>query len=166
MSGAGARRGYRGLARGSEAVRALAVGPFFACVLGVAVSGCSFSFPVASLISGEDTKDTTGSIAPKPGSPLSPELGVEDWRRAKSAMAVALDPQGNGTAVAWDNPESAMKGNFTPVGQPFVKGDEICRAFLATLAAQTGTSSLQGTACRLSGQEWAIKDVKPWRKPA
>ena len=98
-------------------------------------------------------------------SPLSAELGIEDWRRAKGAMAVALDPQGSGSPVTWDNPDTGFKGTFTPVGQPFVKGDEICRAFLAGLTGQA-TSSLQGTACRLSGEEWAIKDVKPWRRPA
>ena len=111
--------------------------------------------------------ETTGSIRPAIVPPLSPDLGAEDWRRAKGALAVALDPQGSGSSVSWDNPDTEMKGNFAPVGQPFVKTDEICRAFLATLTAKTGTpSSLQGTACRQSGGEWAIKDVKPWRKPA
>jgi surface antigen len=110
--------------------------------------------------------ETTSSITPKIGSPLSTELGVEDWRRAKGALAVALDPQGSGSSVSWDNPDTDTKGNFAPVGQPFVNTDEICRAFLATLVIKDGTRSLQGTACRPSGGEWAIKDVKPWRKPA
>ena len=79
-------------------------------------------------------------------------------------MAVALDPQGSGARVTWDNPDTTLKGEFTPVGQPFVKDDEICRAFLATLAGQGSSASLQGTACRPSGGEWAIKDVKPFRK--
>lgn len=110
-------------------------------------------------------EETTGSVAPKVGSPLSPELGPEDWRRANGAMAIALDPQGNGSSVSWDNPDTGMKGNFTPVGQPFVKSDEICRAFLATVSGQAASSSLQGTACRPSGAEWTIKEVKPWRRP-
>lgn len=111
-------------------------------------------------------EETTGSLAKKPVSPLSGDLGTEDWRRARGAMGIALDPQGNGSSVAWDNPETGIKGNFTPAGQPFVKSDEICRAFRATILGQSATSSLQGTACRPSGGEWAIKDVKPWRKPA
>jgi surface antigen len=110
--------------------------------------------------------ETTSSITPKPASPLSPELSDEDWRRAKGALAVALDPQGGGASVSWDNPDTDIKGNFAPVGQPFVNSDEICRAFLATLTVRTAATSLQGTACRPSGGEWAIKDVKPWRKPA
>lgn len=124
---------------------------------------CSMSFPIASLV---PEGETTGSIAPKTASPLSAELGPEDWRRAKGALAVALDPQGNGSSVAWDNPETDMKGSFVPVGQPFVKTDEVCRAFLASVVGQSATSSLQGTACRPSGGEWDIKDVKPWRKAA
>ena len=158
-----ARRGYTGLAPFGEAARRLFPRLAVAAALSTAAGACSLSFPAASLVS-ED--ETTGSVALKVASPLSPELGAEDWRRAKAAMAVALDPQGNGTLVAWDNPETSFKGNFTPVGQPFVKGDEICRAFLASLNGQAVSSSLQGTACRLSGAEWAIKDVKPWRRPA
>ena len=132
-------------------------------LLAVPTAGCGISFPLTSLVA--DT-ETTSSIKPKVVSSLSPELGEEDWRRARGALTIALDPQGNGSAVSWDNPDTLMKGNFAPVGQPFVKTDEICRAFLASVTGQSGTTSLQGTACRPSGGEWAIKDVKPWRKPA
>ena len=79
---------------------------------------------------------------------------------------IRIITQGNGSSVSWDNPDSGFKGAFTPVGQPFVKSDEICRAFLTSLASDKGSSSLQGTACRPSGGEWSIKDVKPWKKPA
>lgn len=123
---------------------------------------CGVSFPMTSLF---PDPETTSSIKPRIASPLSPELGAEDWRRAKGALAIALDPQGSGSSVSWDNPDTDMKGNFAPVGQPFVNTDEICRAFLATLVAREATTTLQGTACRPSGGEWAIKDVKPWRKP-
>ena len=139
------------------------MGPALAVVLALATSGCGLTFPMASLV---PEPETTSSVTPRFVSPLSPELGAEDWRRAKGALAIALDPQGSGSSVSWDNPDTDMKGNFAPVGQPFVKTDEICRAFLATLVAKDSTSSLQGTACRPSGGEWAIKDVKPWRKPA
>lgn len=119
------------------------------------------TFPMTSLV---EEPTTTQSIEPRVISPLSPDLGEEDWRRAKAALAVALDPQGSGSQVSWDNPDTTLKGTFTPVGQPFVKSDEICRAFLATIAGQASQSSLQGTACRPSGSEWAIKDVKPFKK--
>jgi surface antigen len=135
----------------------------FAGILALGSAGCSLSFPMTSLVAEEPA--ATASIAPKIVSPLSPELGAEDWRRAKAAMTTALDPQGNGSQVSWDNPESTMRGAFTPVGQPFVKNDEICRAFLANVTGQASQASLQGTACRPSGGDWEIKDVKP-HKPS
>jgi hypothetical protein len=141
---------------------------------------------------------TTGSISPAPEIQksipfLSVELNDEDQRRARSALALALDPIGAGTAVNWDNPDTRRKGVFIPVGQPFVKNDDICRAFTAqtsqTPSAQPSTLSRvestltslmpslassptstsdngrdplhqQGVACRPSGGDWAIKDLK------
>ena len=113
---------------------------------------------------------TTSSVLPSRGSSkpgalasLATELGPEDLRRADGAMAVALDPQGNGAAVSWDNPQSGVKGSFIPVGGPFLRSDEICRAFIASVQTQTKPAKLQGTACRPSGGEWAVKDMEPWK---
>jgi surface antigen len=133
-------------------------------------AGCSVSFPIVGLSAkAEDEIVTTSSIAPAPApirpvalASLTTELGPEDLRRADGAMTVALDPQGNGAPVSWDNPQSGAKGSFTPVGGPFVKADEICRAFIAHVQTQTKPVRLQGTACRPSGGEWAVKDMKPW----
>ena len=108
----------------------------------------------------EDGPKSTGAIGPKSDITLSSDLDEEDWRRAKAALAVALDPQGPGTLVSWDNPATTRKGTFTPVGAPFVKNDEICRSFSAHLSGPS-TSALQGTACRPSGGEWVLKDIKP-----
>jgi surface antigen len=118
------------------------------------------SFPMASLLPDEGPA-ATSSVKMKAVSPLSPDLGGEDWRRAKGALAVALDPQGNGSTVSWDNPDSGLKGAFTPLGRPFVKSDEICRVFRASLRGQNGSTFVQGTACRPSGGDWAVKNVKP-----
>ena len=93
----------------------------------LSAGACSFSFGVAGL--DEDEPKTTGAIVSAAAAPLSPDLNEEDWRRAKAALTVALDPQGPGTQVSWDNPDTPMKGTFTPIGAPFVKNDEICRAF-------------------------------------
>jgi surface antigen len=133
-----------------------------AASLGAPLGACSFA--ISSLV---EPAETTGSITSSFKSPLSPDLGPEDWRRAKAALGVALDPQGNGSSVSWDNPETGLKGTFVPVGNPFVQSDMVCRSFLATItrAVETG-SSLQGTACRRSHDEWDINGVKPWRKPA
>lgn len=146
--------GYRRRSKSSEALRATLP---FACLI---LAGCSVS-------PGSDSKvETTGSINRDGVSVLSADLGPEDWRRAKGALATALDPQGNGASVKWDNPDSDISGTFTPVAQPYVKADEICRVFLANISFPGRSSSLQGTACKLSADEWQLKDVKPWRKPA
>jgi surface antigen len=151
-------RRYRSDAFLREARKILAVG-----LLALSTSACSYSLGMMGL--DEEEPKATGAIvsadnAPASLSPLSPDLDEEDWRRAKAALAVALDPQGAGTQVSWDNPETSMKGTFTPTGAPFVKNDEICRSFNAQLSGAT-SASLHGTACRPSGDEWAIKDVKP-----
>ena len=125
------------------------------------LSACSFSLP--SIV--PSPEDATGSIGRADGSPLSPEIGGEDWRRARGALAIALDPQGNGTAVAWDNSDTQLKGSITPVGQPYVKADEVCRAFLASIVRPSHETSLQGTACKLGGGEWAIREIRPFKRP-
>jgi surface antigen len=124
--------------------------------MALSMAACSFSVIGVA----DEEPEVTGSIAPKAAPPLSADLNDEDWRRAKAALGLALDPQGPGTLVSWDNPQTAMKGQFTPTGAPYVKNDEICRDFSAHLTGPT-QAALQGSACRPSGGEWAIKDVKP-----
>lgn len=134
--------------------------------LAVAAGGCSLSFPMGSLFGGDDL--TTGSI--KPAEPpivaLAPDLTAEDWRRARGALTLALDPQGNGAPVTWDNPETGRNGRFVPVGEPFVKGDEICRAFRAEIEGKAGSIQREGLACRPSGGEWSLKSVAATTRPA
>lgn len=156
MTMAFARR-YRSDALLSEAKKILVAG-FIALNAGA----CSMTFGVFGIQ--DDEPEATGSVVPHAAVSLSPDLNEEDWRRAKAALALALDPQGPGTLVSWDNPASTMKGSFVAAGAPFVKNDEICRAFSASLSGASLTP-LQGTACRPSGGEWVLKDVKP-AKPA
>ena len=129
---------------------------------GLAAGACTISFPMMSLI---PSSETTGSIAQQV-SPLSPKLEGEDWRRAKAALNTALDPTGNGAPVAWSNPETATKGSFAPVGQAFVKSDELCRGFIASLSFGAKEEWLQGAACRVGSEDWTLQDVKPAQKPS
>jgi len=151
-------RRYRSDAFLREAGKILAAG-----LIALSTSACALSLGTAGSDDGEPK--TTGAItqaARTPAEPvlLSPDLNEEDWRRAKAALAVALDPQGAGTQVSWDNPETSMKGTFTPAGAPFVKNDEICRTFTAQLSGSK-SANLHGTACRPSGEEWTLKEVRP-----
>lgn len=132
-------------------------------LIGIALGlgGCATSIPLPSFI-GKQDQDVTGSI--QPVSPLSSSLDAEDWRRAKGAMGVALDPQGNGMPVSWDNPKSGAKGVFRPVGEAKPVDDKVCRSFVADLSGTHPDQSLQGTACRDKSGDWALGPVTPWKK--
>jgi surface antigen len=137
----------------------------FACaavlIAASSVGGCSTTIPLPSFIATDN--EATGSI-PRVVSPLSASLDEEDWRRAKGALAVALDPQGDGAAVNWDNPKSGAKGSVTPVGDAYAKEERVCRAFVADIGGEAPAKSVTGTGCRDKGGEWAVSDVKPWKK--
>ncbi|MCC3245655.1 hypothetical protein LG047_10015 [Methylocystis sp. WRRC1] len=131
-----------------------------------ALSGCSIAIPMSSSSAmwGGGAEDVTGSI-PKPGGlKLSRALDPEDLRRAAAAMSTALDPQGSGASVNWDNPQTGAKGSFTPVGQAYPLDGKICRAFLADVTADESHEKLQGAACREKTADWALTEVKPFRK--
>ncbi|WP_183438591.1 RT0821/Lpp0805 family surface protein [Methylobacterium sp. R2-1] len=101
----------------------------------------------------------TGSIPKRPVS-FGRDLDGEDWRRAHAALSVALDPQGNGRPVKWENPETAMRGAINPTGLPYVAGDEICRDFLATVVGSANNRFVRGTGCKPSGGEWELKRLR------
>jgi surface antigen len=148
--------------------------PLAIMACGLATAGCSITLPVMGWASYEDepaAARTTASIsAPMAIAPQAQkakmaaafprDLGEEDLRRAHGALALALDPQGNGKNVSWDNPQSGMKGLITPLGSPYLKADEICRDFVAATALQTGPLNQKGVACRPSGGDWAIKSME------
>lgn len=120
-------------------------------------SACSMSFPITGFMA---DRTPTGSIDGSAGL-LTKELDQEDWRRAKAALGVALDPQGNGASVAWDNPRSGARGSFVAIAPPFSKADSICRAFQAHMAPSVRTEHVfAGSACRGPDGEWALADAK------
>lgn len=132
------------------------------------LSGCSIAIPMAAEPSAmwngaRATADVTGTI-PKSPPKLSRALDPEDQRRAIAAMSTALDPQGSGASVKWDNPQTGAKGSFTPIGQPYPIEGMICRAFHADIAVNETQESLQGAACREKTAEWALTEVKLLKK--
>jgi surface antigen len=138
----------------------------FAAALAVAsLCGCSFAIPGAEPAPGWRgvSDDVTGSI-PARTPTLSHSLDQEDWRRASAALGVALDPQGGGASVNWDNPTTQAHGSFTPVGPPYPVDGKVCRAFVAEVGVKESREDLQGAACRDKAADWALIDVKPWRR--
>src|SRR3954470_18999942 len=123
--------------------------------IGLPGAGCNSSSQNASLL--RDEQATTGSVGPHSVPLLAAELGAEDLRRATGALAIALDLHGNGAPATWDNDGTGLKGSFVAAGKPFVRSDEVCRPFLATVAGQGKATPWNGTACRGSGGEWTIR---------
>jgi len=126
--------------------------------LAVSLGGCSFS--IAPFLS---DSDATG--ASKAVEPISSALDREDWRRAKAAMAVALDPKGDGIAVHWDNPTTQANGAFTAVGEPYSAHGRTCRSFLADVVTRSSGQHLRGEACRGAADEWTVSMVNDTSQP-
>lgn len=147
--------GRKGIARVLRARECLA-----ACLTALTLGGCSVSMPMSPF--GKSGNVITGSIA-KPN-PLSRILDNEDWRRAKAALSTALDPQGNGETVNWDNPQTGAKGSFVAVAQAYPSDDGVCRAFISNINVKEAAESLQGTACRDKLGEWSLSNVRPWKR--
>lgn len=132
-----------------------------AALSALAFSGCSVSVPMSSLVSPAADGDATGSIK---RAPFSDWLSAEDWRRARAAMATALDPQGNGSTVGWDNPDTGIKGKFIPNGQAYPENGRVCRAFAVEIDLKSGEKSLDGKACFDKDGDWTVADLKPTKK--
>ena len=120
-----------------------------------AAAGCSLTMHLTSF---SDEPETTASIAPRGPTRLDASLDDEDWRRAQAALSLAVDPQGPGLPVNWDNPASKRKGSFVASGEMLLVKDTICRPFNAALVQPGGKESKQsGQACRIGPGEWAMR---------
>lgn len=117
--------------------------------------------PLGSFVATGHADDETSTIS---NEKLSDILAGEDWDRAKTALAAALDPQGNGTTVRWSNPTSGAKGSFAADGKPYPSEAGICRAFVADIDRKSVDSALHGTACADKGGEWTVTSVKAVKK--
>ena len=136
--------------------------------LSLAIALCSCSQPLL-VFRGEPAAEAarpvaeepvvTGSIEKRPVS-FGTDLAEEDWRRARAALSVALDPQGNGRPVKWDNPETGLHGAVNPTGLPYVADDLICRNFLASVIGPSRSRFVRGTGCKPSGGTWTLKRVR------
>jgi surface antigen len=131
------------------------------CCLAVVLAGCSMSFPISPLMASSSKEEAGGTVTK---ASIANLLDPEDWRRAKAALSTALDPQGNGALVGWDNPDSGNKGSFRPVGKAYPLDSGICRVFLAEIDRKGEEQTLQGTACSDKQGQWTIAEAKPWKK--
>jgi surface antigen len=126
-----------------------------------ALGACAVTTPFGE---GVDSQPTgLISAAPQPPKPaaLPASLDDEDRRRAMGALSIALDPQGNGAPVRWDNPVSKAHGQVTPIGFAFPSKDVVCRKFSAQFETRVGSRTDQGSACRDKNADWTIAELRP-----
>lgn len=123
-------------------------------VLGFVLANCSLTMHLASFQPEDESTASTGRV-----SPLDPSLDEEDWRRAQAALSLAVDPQGGGQPVNWDNPATKRRGTFVAAGNMVLVESTICRPFTATI--QQGAKEIRhsGQACRVGPGEWAMRDL-------
>lgn len=124
------------------------------------LAGCSVTMPMSSMMP-QNSDDVTGSLGTVPFSRL---LDEEDRRREKAALATALDPQGDGSTIRWENVKSGHKGAITAKGHAYPDDARICRAFTSTIESEGGKRLAEGTACTLHGEEWSMTQLKDEKK--
>ncbi|MGO8739991.1 RT0821/Lpp0805 family surface protein [Rhodoblastus sp.] len=126
------------------------------------LAACAVATPLGE---GIDAQPTGSILAPPPqgaaASHLPATLDEEDRRRVLGALAIALDPQGNGASVRWDNPVSKAHGQIAPIGLAYPSKDLICRKFSARFDSPAGARLEEGSACRDKSAEWKIAELKP-----
>ena len=115
------------------------------------------SFPMASLMPGDDVTASNSTV------PFGRMLDEEGRRRETAALATALDPQGDGATVKWDNGKSGDRGAITAVGKAYNADSKVCRAFVGELKQGDTTRRLQGIACAVSAGEWKVTEAKSLR---
>jgi hypothetical protein len=129
-------------------------------LLPFALCGCSVG---GAPLSPDVDMRATGAI-PTPAAPARPALPAaldeEDRRRAMGALGIALDPQGNGASVAWNNPVSKAHGTMTPVGYAYPENGLICRKFSAHIESAAGLETDSGAACRDKDAMWTLTDFR------
>ncbi len=115
------------------------------------------SFPMASLMPGDDVTASNSTV------PFGRMLDEEGRRRETAALATALDPQGDGATVKWDNAKSGDRGAITALGKAYNADNKVCRAFIGELRQGDTLRKLQGSACAVSAGEWKVTEAKPFR---
>lgn len=138
---------------------------FLTLALSLLCAGCSLTMNIPGF--GDTEEETTASVTPAQASTFAIPLDEEDWRRANAALSLAVDPQGAGLPVNWDNPASKKHGRFEPTGGLSLVGNTVCRPFRALIIQKPNEKLAarevmhEGQACRTGPGEWAMRDVKP-----
>lgn len=107
--------------------------------------------------------DVTGTVG-RPGTQpatIAAHVSETDLSYARAAAADALARGGKGNSVPWQNPQTGVGGNITPLASSHSEDGVPCRDFLASYVSGASQAWLQGSACRTARGEWQVKTLKP-----
>jgi surface antigen len=153
---------YRGTATSrlcGSARRLAAAAALFAAF---ACAGCSFQ--LESMFSKSDADaDVTGTVAHPEAQKTTAagHVSEADLAYARAAAADALARGGKTNSVPWQNPQTGVGGNITPLASSHDEDGLPCRDFLASYVSGASQAWLQGSACRTARGEWQVKTLKP-----
>ncbi len=151
-------------------------------LLAISVSGCAISMPMGSLFSRTektasakaDDEITTGSIGSRATTvssvlteskeTITVPIAAEDWGKAKAALIEALGSKEDTPSVPWENNATNARGSVTALHRTVSTGGSTCRAFLGSALRDKTDTWFEGRACKNSGGEWEMQDLRPWKK--
>jgi surface antigen len=110
-----------------------------------------------------DVKQTDSTIRPVAdrAAPATAEPAEADLVYARAAAADALGGNAKANSVPWQNPQTGVGGNITPLATSHSEGGLPCRDFLASYGRGGAQAWLHGWACRTASGEWHVKSLKP-----
>jgi len=127
------------------------------------LASCSYaieSMSPKSDLEGKQTSSTSQPVADRTNSVATPPAEA-DLAYARAAAADALGASAKANSVPWQNPQTGVGGNITPLASSHSEGGLPCRDFLASFVRGKAQSWLQGSACRTASGEWQVKSLKP-----
>ena len=126
--------------------------------------GCSYALESMSSKPELEPKPTGSTSQPaddRTDRTAAAEPEEADLAYARAAAADALDRGAKANSVPWQNPQTGVSGNITPLAVTHSEGGLPCRDFLASYVRGRSQSWLQGSACRTARGEWEVRSLKP-----
>jgi surface antigen len=128
------------------------------------LGGCSYALESMSSKSELQAKPTDTASRPtedRSDRAAAAEPQEADLAYARAAAADALGHGAKANSVPWQNPQTGVSGNITPLATTYSEGGLPCRDFLASYVRGAAQSWLQGSACGTARGEWEVKSLKP-----
>jgi surface antigen len=127
--------------------------------------GCSYALESMSSKSELEAKPAAAATS-RPADDRTDRAVAADPEEADLvyARAAAADALGHGAkanSTPWQNPQTGVSGNITPLATTYSEGGLPCRDFLASYVRGGAQSWLQGSACRTARGDWEVKTLKP-----